>query len=55
LEYSDDDEFEALFTSLQKPAGTIPRPVAGTTGAPATIPDPGVFVSANAVEKFKVG
>ena len=55
MEYSDDDEFEALFTSLWKPGETIPNPVAGTTGAPATIPDPGVFISGNTVEKFKVG
>ena len=48
LDFTEDDDFESLFSSLRKPGGQIGD---GTSGNPHRT-DPGVFVSARAADGF---
>ena len=50
LDYREENDFDALFTSLRRPGGEI-----GTAGDEANPlrTDPGFFVSTHAVDRFK--
>ena len=50
----DDKQITELVKRLAKPGGVIPNPRATARGQPATIPDPGTYVSGIAADRLKV-